>query len=241
MKYLTFCIIICSLLQGCSGKNIQTPLLSATKNYERDMIVTVNGVTREGTITMPLLPQNTIHIIARGDLDTFLMKSCGGIYKKQKSWNVTKVVPSGLFGWGSRKIEVKNEAEFTIAANDFHETGICPLYLVGISNSDGQHSEAYINWQTPEYKLGGYLVCNMEKRAFQGVEACSIASGSYTKVVFDEEVVVSPKSGCDIGATTGKSFEWRVSSGTCNYEFKSVTTGKRGMYSVYGWDEIILR
>ena len=240
MKYITFYIILCSLLQGCSDKSIQTPLLSATKNYERDMIVTVNGVTREGTITMPLLPVNEIHVIARGDLDTFLMKACGGVFKKQRSWNVTKTVPSGLFGWGSRKIEVKNEAKFTISATDFHETGICPLYLVGISNGDGQHSEAYINWQTPEYQLRGYMVCNMEKRPFVGVEACSIASGSYTKVVFDEEVTISPKPGCEVGSTKGKSFEWRVPSGTCNYEYKSAS-GKRGMYSVYGWDEIILR
>lgn len=229
------------LLVGCSKGQIQSKLMDAKVNYERDMIVTVNGVTREGTITMPLLPQNEIHIIARGDLDTFLMKSCGGIYKKQKSWNVTKEVPSGLFGWGSRKIDVKNEAKFIIAANDFHETGICPLYLVGISNGDGKHSEAYINWQTPAYQLTGYLVCNMEKRSFQGVEACSIASGSYTKLVFDEEVVVSPKIGCETNVIKGKVFEWRAHSGTCNYEFKSVSSGKSGMYSVYGWDEIILR
>lgn len=242
MRIFLLCLILVFIV-GCKlidGPDQQIQKMNASVNYERDMIVCVNGVCREGSIAMPLLPINKIHIYARGDLDTFIMKSCGGTLKKERAWNVTGEVKGGLFGWGSKKIEKKNEVEFEIAATDFHETGVCPLYLSGISKS-GRNSDAKISWQTDEYKADGYIVCNMVKRKFEGLEDCAISTGSFTKVVFTEEMLVSPSKGCELPVTKGTTFEWRVHSGTCNYEFTGVNSDIRGMYSVYGWDEITLR
>lgn len=238
-----FVVITCLLvwagwLQGCDEKTVQK--LSPQVHYERDMIVTVNNVTREGQITMPLLDKNKIHVYARGDLDVFLMKTCGGQFKKERAWNVTQTVKSGLFGWGSKKIDKKNEVTFEIDKSDFAETGVCPLYLVGISY-DGKHSEAYINWQTPEYQLGGRLVCNMEARAFEGVEVCGAAVGSYLKLSFKEAVYLSPSEGCEIGEQKNGLFEFRANPGVCNYHFEGRTTGRKGMFQVYGYSEIIIR
>lgn len=237
----TFLILVCAFLMGASGCDETTvQKLDPAKHYERDMIVTVNGVTREGTITMPLLEKNKIHVYARGDLDVFLMKTCGGHFKKERAWNVTQTVKSGLFGWGSKKIDKKNEVEFEISKSDFAETGVCPLYLVGISY-DGKHSEAYINWQTPEYQLTGRVVCNMEGRNFEGVEACSTAVGSYGKISFSEEVYISPNQGCEIGEPKNNVYEFRANLGICNYQIEGKTSGKKGMYQVYGYSEIIIR
>lgn len=232
MRY--FLILFVLFFAGC--EEVQVQKLDPKTHYERDMIVTVNGVTREGQITMPLLEKNKIHVTARGDLDVFLMKSCGGQFKKERAWNVTQTVKSGLFGWGSKKIDKKNEVDFEIMKSDFADTGICPLYLVGISY-DGKHSEAYINWQTPEYQLKGQLVCNMERREFDGVETCGTATGSYGRLIFDEEVEFSPSPGCAIDGVA----EFRANKGMCNYLLVGKTSGKKGIYSLYGYNEIIIR
>ena len=86
------------------------------------------------------------------------------------------------------------------------------------------------------------MVCNMERRAFTGVEACSTATSSYNKLFFKDEVVLSPKPECKFQEELrGKEFEFRAKSGDCNYEFQEIVSGKRGHYHVYGWDQIVIR
>lgn len=231
-----------ALSPACSYFSSSAPKIMDEKiNYERDMIVEVNGVRRQGAITMPLLAVNKIHVYSQGDLDLFIMRTCGGVFKKQRAWNQQMEVETGLFGWGTKKIDLKNEVAFEIAASDFAATGVCPIYLTGISKTDGKNSEAFISWQTPEFQLKGSVVCNMIKRSFDGVEACSIATSSYTKVEFAEDVMVSPSPDCEIPVHSGRKFEFRVRSGSCNYRFESKDGKRVGVYNVYGWDSITIR
>lgn len=217
--------------------DVQLQKMDPHVNYERDMIVCVNGVCKEGSITMPLLDKNEIHVYARGDLNTFLTTACGGKFKQKDAGNV-KVKTKSF--WGTKEITKKNEAIFTIEKSDFHETGICPLYLSGIANS-GRNSDAFINWQTDQYKLSGYMVCQMQKRAFEGVEACDTGAESLTKVVFDEDVILKPDPGCEIGKNEGSVFEWQVKSGECHFAFLGKKSNVRGVYTTYGFDEITVR
>jgi hypothetical protein len=233
--------------------------MDTVTNYKRDLILQVNGVTKEGSISMKLLPKNIIHVWSPNDMDTFVVEACGGDQDKKKEWAIPIEVRTGFFGWGKKKIDSPREAQFTIDATDFHDVGVCPLYIYAISKSDGKKSEGFVTWQTEFYKATGYLVCNMEKREFEGVEACSTKAGSFTIVQFDEEMYVSPSPGCEINnvirdasgrvtgvkenVTSGKRFDFQTHSGTCNYEFlsKNKDSDVHANYNVYGHDEIPVR
>lgn len=190
---------------------------------------------------MPMLDVNEIHVYAKGDLNTFVTTACGGKFKQQDAWNVKAKIKSF---WSTKEVVKKNEAIFTITKTDFHTLGkICPLYLSGIANS-GRNSEAFINWQTDDFKLSGSMVCQMSGRAFEGVEACDTGAQSLTRIAFDEEVIVKPEPQCDfapLGVKTGRAFEWQVKSGECHYAFLGAKSNIRGVYSTYGFDEITVR
>lgn len=231
-------------LTGCEifkAADVQIQKMNPNVNYERDMVVCVNGFCKAGSVTMPLLDTNEIRVYGQGPLDIFVTTTCGGRFKQQNAGNVKTIQKSF---WSKKEVTKSNEAVFTILKSDFHQLGkICPLYLSGIANN-GRHSDAFVNWQTDDFKLSGQLVCQMEKRAFEGVEACDTGAQSLTKISFDEEVKVRPEPGCDFGVPgtkTGREFTWQVKSGECHYAFIGSESDVKGVYTTYGADEITVR
>lgn len=236
-----FLCLLAFMLTSCSLFETNPTLVQKIDpkiNYKRDMVITLNGVTREGSITMPLLPENKIQLYSRGDMDTLIMKTCGGVFDKSASWDVQADVKSF---WGNKKITLKKQAQIIIKASDFAETGVCPVYFYAVSKADGKVSTGYINFQTDAYKLDGSIVCNMERRAFEGVEACSIGTGSFMKLYFTEEVMLSPEPGCELDKTKGSNFEFQAPSGVCNYVFKGTKSNNKGFLHIFGEDDTIIR
>lgn len=226
---------------GCDFAGVEpTQVLKQDTLYRRDMVIKVNGVTREGVITMPMLETNIVYVQAAGDLDTFAMVNCMGEKIKPKAWNKTTTIKSGLFGWGSKTIDLKREVEFTYTPQGLEKLGACPLELYGFSK-DGKHSWGFIDFQTDTFKLLGTLVCNGDKRAFEGVEACQSREGLFQQMSFTEEVFMSPDPGCELDKTDGRDFTFAMPKGKCVYRIKGKDTGLLGKLTLIGYNSILIR
>ncbi len=240
-------ILLALLLTGCKmfeQGDFQGHKMDPDVNYFRDMIICANGFCKTGSLTMPLLDVNEIRVISPGPLDLFLTTACGGKFPQQNAGNVKTVQKSF---WSKKEVNKSNEAVFTIKKTDFHELGkICPLYFSAIANN-GKNSDGYLGWQTEDFKLSGQVICQMEKRVFEGVEVCDTGSQSFTKVIFDEEVRIShdpdyPQCAFgEAGTKVGREFTWKVASGECNYAILGEKSNIRGVYTTYGADEVIVR
>lgn len=229
------------VVSGCESlTTVPTQKLSNDVIYRRDMIITVNGVTREGVITMPMLDKNKVHIEAAGDLDLFAMYNCAGEWVKPKAWNVTTTVRSGLFGWGTKTIDMKRQVDFEYIPQGLERLGACPLMLEGRSK-DGKDSWGFIDFQTDSFKLQGVITCNSAVRPFEGVEACQTRAGLYQQLKFDEDVFLSPDPGCELDKTDGREFTFKMPSGMCVYRIKAKESGKLGKLTLIGYSGILIR
>lgn len=234
---LAFVYIVVS---GCTQMPTQKLTAGEGELYRRDMILTVNGITREGTVTVPLRSENVVHVTAAGDLDLFVMANCMSEKVKPKAWNVKTTIKSGLFGWSSKTIDLKKEVEFTYVPQGMETLGSCPLELYGFAK-DGKHSWGFIDFQTDTFKLQGTLVCNGDKRAFDGVEACQSKEGLFQQLSFTEEVFMSPDPGCELDKTVGKDFTFQMPPGRCVYRIKGKDTGLLGKLTLIGYNKILIR
>lgn len=216
--------------------------LKTGTTYKRDMIVEVNGVAAEGVMVAELHTSNQIHVVARGDLDMFSMKSCHREWTKEKAWNITEEVSSGLFGWGRRKIDKTREVEFTYTpVKGIEDLGACPLELGGYSK-DGQHSWAIVDFKTPLEELPITVLCNGSKTKAKGVAICQARTGLMERVEFESDVIISPDTGCELGVTEGKVFEFLQPRGVCVYRIQELTGAKRvGRLTLVGYEGILIR
>lgn len=237
--FLGFTALFTMGISSCSTA-MPTQQLSSEMLYKRDMIITVNGVTREGMITMPMLDSNVIHITAAGALDTFAMQNCAGEWVKPKAWNVKTTVKSGLFGWGTKTIDVKNEAEFTYTPSGLERLGACPLQMRGF-NIGGKDSWGFVDFKTDTFALKGTLVCNAESREFDGVEVCQSRTGLYQQLKFKEVVFMSPDAGCALDKTEGTEFTFPMPQGQCVYRIKGRVSGALGKLTLFGYNGLLIR
>lgn len=237
--FLMLLVLCVSALSGCDAKTTQK--LSADKLYRRDMILTVNGVTEEGVIAVPMLAENTIKVVSRGDLDMFAMQNCSGEWIKEKAWNVTETVRTGLFGWGKKVIDKKREVEFKYYPSGLERLGSCPLQLSGFSKS-GQHSWGFVDFKTDSFKLKGQMTCNSVTSPFDGVFACQSRAGLYQKLFFEKPVTVSPDPGCELDKEEGKEFTFPMPKGMCVYRIEDLADGSiLGKITLIGYESILIR
>lgn len=239
MKNLVLPILAILSLSLLSCEEITQKLDSSTL-YKKDMIITLDGVTREGVITMPFKETHNVRITARGDLDMFVMSDCEGEWTKERAWNVTEEVRGGLFGWGKRTIEQKRQVDFQYKTSELNRNGSCAVYLYGFSKN-GKHSEGVIDFQSDAFQLEGTLQCNKISRKFDGVEMCDVRSGKFTTLKFLEDVYFMPPEGCEIGSTYGKVFTFGTPKGICTYRIKGVDSGKVGRFTTFGHTGILIR
>jgi len=229
-------------LAGCSSLVTEpSQQLDPNTLYKRDMIVTVNGVTFEGVGVAPMLDVNQFHIIARGDLNLFVMSTCHRETTKESAWNVQTTVPDGLFGWGSKKVDSTREATFSYKPVVGIEDGIaCPLELSGFDKA-GRHSWAFVDFVTKDMTLPGKIGCNGASRDFVGVEACQSRSGLYQTIDFPVPVMVSPDRGCELPAQDSGRFKFPVNKGKCVYIFKEVKGPRLARITTIGYESILVR
>ncbi len=244
MKTVVVLIYILALLLliSCTALDTKpTQKLALETTYKRDMVVTVNGVTEEGVLVVPMRGMNEIKVQARGDLDMFSLQTCHREWAKEKAWNVTEKIKSGLFGWGSRAITDKRKVEFVYSpVRGIEDMGACPLQLSGYAKA-GQHSWAFIDFKTDSFSLQGNLLCNGTTTIFDGVGACQARKGLIQVMSFRNEVFMSPDPGCEIGPTFGKEFSFPINSGICVYRIKDRMTGAIGKVTLIGYDSILIR
>lgn len=237
MKHLIGGLLALSLL---SCKNPASTDMDASTHYKKEMIVVVDGVAREGVITMPLKEEGSkIKVIAKGDLNLMVVESCQGIDAQRNAWNIVEEVPRGPFGWFKKTIEKKRESEFFYKAEGIAKSSDCEIAIRGYSESN-VHSEGLIGFQTDEYMLQGDLICNKVKRSFDGFEICQSGKGLIQEVHFKEEVKVASSEECSLDKSFGKSFIFDMPLGDCLFTFKGKDTGLLGRLRTYGFSAIAM-
>jgi hypothetical protein len=239
MKYM---LMTLTVLASCSSITVPEPRqeLKAETFYQRDMVLTVNGVTEEGTVVVPAAERYDFSVQARGDLSTFVMTTCHKEEKKESAWNSTKSVRSGLFGWGRKKIEVKNEVSFSYLPNQgIEDDGNCPMELRAVEKGAGRHSWAFVDFEGPLFQLRAASLCNGRRIEANGVAVCQSRSGLKQRMEFPEEVhPASNKCGFDADA---KSYEYGLRPGICVAVFLGKESRKKFKLTTLGYEDILIR
>lgn len=236
-------LMLALLFAGCSTAEKEHQKLNPATFYKKDMIITVNGVTEEGVITAPVADQYNIEVETPGDLDAFFMETCHKDALKERAWNVTKVVRSGLFGWGSKKIDVKNKVSFTYYPTAIEKDKNCVLELKAAEEgSEGRHSTGTVSFETPRYALDATVACNGITRPAHGVFECQAKVGSYQQITFGEDVVFASNN-CGIPEGESKSpILFKVqSTDLCTAIAMGKDSKKRFSFFIYGYTEIAIR
>ena len=236
-------LILALSMAGCSSLGALsevTQKLDLEKFYQRDMVITVNGVTEEGTMVVPMSEKYDFMVEARGDLDMFIMNTCHKEEKKEKAWNVTKTVKSGLFGWGKKSIDVKNQASFVYYPNKLLESdGLCAMELRGLEKNPGRHSWAFIDFESPKYTMKATVLCNGREFSANGVSVCQSRVGLKQMVVFTEEVHPATNTCGFVGDAT--QYEIGLVKGPCLALFIGKTSKKRFKITTIGYEDILVR
>lgn len=207
---------------GSFEADTSAPEMSTETFYKRDMIISASGETFEGVAVLPKQDKYDFHVEARGDLDLFMMSTCTKRENKEKAWNVKKKVRSGLFGWGSKKIDLKREVTFTYIPNELEKNGDCPMQLIGIEEKGGRNSFGFVDFESDTYKLPARLLCNGNDRQVGGTSVCQSGKGLVQKIVFDRLVVPEKNNDCGISPVESKEFIFTLKKGQCKVRFISL-------------------
>lgn len=226
------------LSTGCASI-VDTPeqQIVAGKIYRKDLTVCVNGVCREGTIAMPLLPDNVIRIKSPVDMDWFAMRNCAGEKVKPKEIMV-QTTKKSFFFW-TKTVESKREAEFHYYPTELELTN-CPLELIA-TDKTGKQAQGLVEFQLPNFNLQGEMLCNGERRPFEGVEICQTLKGLTQAIKFDTPVYFMPLPGCEIGETFGTEFLFPANRDACVYQIRSKDRKSIGKLTTFGYEAVFVR
>jgi len=233
-------IFLIMSIYGCSSSIPVTQKLDMEKYYQRDMVVTVNGITEEGYLAVPFAAKYDFLVEAKGDLDVFIMSTCHKEEKKEKAWNVTTTIRSGLFGWGKKVIDQKNKVTFTYYPNkNLEDDGNCSMELRGIEKILGRNSWAFIDFESSIFKLHGTLQCNGRDFSINGVGVCQSRMGLKQALIFDEEVHPATNTCGFKGDAT--RYEVGLVRGPCLTMFIGKTSHNRMKVTTIGYEDILIR
>lgn len=241
MKWFPLVLILitgCITLKGFEPRQ----QLSSKDFYRRDMIVEVNGLVIEGAGVVPRADKYEIKVEARGDLDMFIMNTCHKEETKERAWNVKKKVKSGLFGWGRKKIDAKNQINFTyIPDPKMENSGDCVMELRGVEILKGRHSFAFIAFESELDKIQAISRCNGRHPEVNGVGVCQTRQGLKQMLEFSE--VMKPSSGAAKCGFTGnkKEYEYKIAKGKCIAIFKGKSSGKTFSLYTLGYEKLLIR
>ena len=210
------------------------------------MLISIDGKkTHEGTLVIdPKTPIN-FHVVARGNLDVFFMKTCNRVDTMEKSWNVTKKVKTGIFGWFTKKITLKNQVKFKFYPNRLELDPDCYFEFAAFDEK-GRHSWANFVFRHAMYKADAYMECNGHMAWEKSKYICQGMKGTKHRIIFREPMIVASSAQCAMPKKSGKSFLFTMKKGTnegvCQYEFESIKKPvKRFKLLTLGFDAIPLR
>jgi len=211
----------------------QTPITGANpdKVYRRDMIITINGQTSEGVLVVRRAPIYQINVESKASLDLFTLQSC------HRETLITDVKESGIFARRSRV-----RLNYTPSAG-IEDTGACPLQLGGYDKSQGKHSWAFVDFETPAETLEAQVFCNGDSSVNNGVSLCQSRAGLIQRMVFEKPVMVSPDPGCELPAAANNiAFRFPIQKGICVYLFVEIDNPHRAhRLTTIGYEEILIR
>jgi len=222
-------------ISSCSQIPIQQELKSDVF-YKRDMIITINGQSFEGTTVVPKAKKYSYHVQSRGELNMFTFQTCHREWTKESAWNVVKV-KRRLF-W-KKKIDVKNQVKFDYVPTAL-ERSYCPVSLGGYEKSLGRHSWGFIDHKTDLEKLPGKVNCNGSEYKSSGVTVCQARNGLIQLISFNDNVKVYSMGSCSLGASEGKIFKYKMPKGRCVFLFQT-KTGEKHRLTTLGYEKILIR
>lgn len=235
-------LLILLFLFSCGSAQKILPKLSPDSFYKRDMIVTINGETFEGVGVTKEADKYDFHVEARGDLDMFIMTSCHKEETKERAWNVKKKIRSGLFGWGSKKIDLKREVKFTFHPNSIERDGDCTIGFGGYeASAKGRHSWAFVDFESEKYKLPAKVNCNGREIKSSGTTVCQARQGLIQDIEFNEETIVADNNSCGIVVNKSKKYEFAVPLRKCVAIFMGVQSKKIHKLTLVGYEKILIR
>jgi len=242
LNFIIFAVVLLILIfSNACTESLPIQKLGSDKTYKRDMIICVNDICREGSISMPIKASNKIRIDAPNDLDQLVMSNCSGEWDYPNAWNLSVKEKSGPFGWFSKTVDKKSMREFSYYPTGEEFTSACPMYFYSIQKSGNIQSWGFIDWQTEGFKLNGEMICNGAKRLFEGVEVCQTREGLLTKLSFDEVVAISPDVSCGIKESQSNNFEFEQPKGFCAITFLGKDSRKKGRVTLIGYEGLLVR
>ncbi len=241
MRSLILVTILLLIVTNCSS-NKAISKLESSKFYRRDMIIEYNKELYDGIAVLPEKEKYSLSIKSKGKLDLFIMSTCHKEETKEKAWNIEKTVRGGLFGWGRRKIKMKNEVKFDYYPTVIEADGDCSMELGGYEIEKGRHSWAFIDFENKQYQSKATLSCNGRKINSNGTSVCQARKGLVQHIKFEENMLVSPSTKCMLPRLEGVEFEWPIVQGKCLYIFMgSKPPYKMHKLTTLGYESILIR
>ena len=228
---LTWLIVF--LCASCQSDQMQyTTKMTPDKFYQRDMVV--NG--HLGVAVFPKQLSYNLHVETHGDIDLFTMKTLAKEETKERAWNVTQKVKSGLFGWGSKRIDKKREVQFTYVPSAIEIRRNSVMELEARAFTAGRHSFFYAAFEDPKkYALPATLSCNGRDIKANGVSICQARAGLYQSITFKKEVSIAGDVQCGL---TGAG-DYKMQLGRCVVLLKDKETGKIHKHITIGYDGLL--
>ena len=214
-------LVACSTLPKNAGMTVST-------FYQRDMVLTVNGLTGIGTLVVPKSAAYNFDVKTAGPLDMFTMKTCSKEESKQNAGNVTQTVHSGLFGWGTKQITIPNEVTFLYTQTDLESDGGCTMELTGLDKTGGENSWAFIDFESDRFALPASVECNGITYRSNGTTVCQSRQGLMQKITFDEPAQPARNNPCGIPfGDDKKDYEFTLPVGRCEVIFYTHDKSKK--------------
>jgi len=199
--------------------------------YKRDMLITVDGISREGVLVAPAASRHSFDVSAKGKLDLFTFETCHREETREKAGQ------GGLFS-------DKRRVQFSYIPSPGIETeGACPVKLGGYEQSGGRHSWAMIDFESADATLPARVKCNGENYSSRGVTICQSRVGLIQEIIFPAEVIVNPDPACPMERPKDlKAYRFSMPPRECVFNFmEKAEPHREHRLTTVGYDGILVR
>jgi hypothetical protein len=195
--------------------------------YKRDIKITHNGSSYNGTAVLPESAYYDLSIEARGNLDLFTLQTCHREHVAQDAGE------GGIFG-------NRRRVKYGYRPTPLEKNGACPVELGGYEKIQGRHSWGFVEFKDSKHKLRAQISCNGKHYGATGVSVCQSREGLIQEIQFSEPVKVFPDKECDVLKPKGNGFEYSIMKGACIYVFKG-ESGALHRHTTLGYEDILIR
>jgi len=204
--------------------NEETQKLQPEKYYQRDLQITYDNKTFNGTAVLPSKDKYSIKVKSVDKINLLTVTTC----HREIAYYPDKV-------------------EFTFdytPVKGIEDDGDCNLELFA-ANLEGKHAWGFIDLNAAKYALKATLRCNGENnKEYLGTSVCQSKVGLYQEIVFFYPVEISQINKCPIPESQDKKI-WKLNLnlGECVYLFKETAfgTAKFHKLTTVGYEGILIR